>query len=144
MRVVLDANVIVSALINANPLSPPKRVLDCWRDEVFLLLVSEDILTEISRVLRYPRIRKRHQLTDSQIDDFMILLADEAILSIPQERLHISPDQADNRYLECAVAGGAQFIVTGDHKHLLPIGEYRGIKIIPPSMFLLLIDPRAE
>ena len=44
-----------------------------------------------------------------------------------------------NRYLECAVAGEAAHLVTGDKKHLLPIGEHRGVRIVVPATFLAIL-----
>lgn len=48
----------------------------------------------------------------------------------------ITAKESDNWILECAVAGGADLIVTGDRKHLLPLGNYRGIAIVTPADFL--------
>jgi len=45
--------------------------------------------------------------------------------------------ESDNRFLECAVAGRADLIVTGDRKHLLPLGAFRGIPIVSPAEFII-------
>jgi len=58
---------------------------------------------------------------------------------IPQRELQVSPDDSDNRYIECAVAGQADILVTGDKKHLLPIGEYEGVQILSPAGFLAML-----
>jgi putative PIN family toxin of toxin-antitoxin system len=134
MKAVLDANVFVSALINTR--GTPKQVINLWREEVFEMLVSEAILGEIGRVLRYPKIAALHHLPEPELQEFMTLLHEESRIVESPERLHVSPDESDNRYLECAVAGGADYLVTGDKLHLLPIGEYRGVKIVSPAMFL--------
>jgi predicted nucleic acid-binding protein len=57
----------------------------------------------------------------------------------PQERLAIIADDPDNRILECAVAGPADFIISGDH-HLLDLENYQGIKIVNPARFLEAIE----
>ena len=55
----------------------------------------------------------------------------------------IKYDETDNRYLECAVAGKADYIVSGDN-HLLSIGEYKGIIILSPAAFVALLDAAIE
>jgi putative PIN family toxin of toxin-antitoxin system len=137
MRVVLDANIFVSALLNTH--GAPKQIDDRWRDEAFELLTSDAILAEIERVLNYPKIAALHQLTDSERREFLTLLREESHVISYNETLHVSPDESDNRYLECATGGGADYLVTGDKKHLLPIWEYQGIKIISPATFLALL-----
>lgn len=54
----------------------------------------------------------------------------------PTETLTVSSDESDNRSIECAIAGNASYVVTGDKKHLLPIGEYKGVQILSPASFL--------
>lgn len=137
MKVVLDANVLVSATISRR--GAPRRIMDLWREEAFELLLSDAILAEVERVLRYPRIVALHRLTEPEIAELIALIRDESRLVHPLERLEASPDETDNRYLECAVAGGADFLVTGDKQHLLPIGLFRGIPIVTPALFLTLI-----
>ena len=134
MKAVLDANVFVSALINTR--GTPKQIIDLWREEAFELLISKAILDEIGRVLRYPKIAALHKLTETELQTFLALLGEEGLVVAPTETLHVSPDESDNRYIECAAAGGAEYLVTGDKLHLLPIGEYQGIQIVSPAVFL--------
>jgi hypothetical protein len=77
IRAVLDANVLVSAILS--PKGNPARILNAWRDEKFLLLISRAILDEIGRVLRYPKIKKRHRWSEQKIQ---ILLEDLSRLAI--------------------------------------------------------------
>lgn len=137
MKVVLDANVYVSAFINTH--STPKQIINLWRAEAIELLTSDPILSEINMVLRYPRIAERHKMSELELQEFLTLLREESRLVIPKERLQISSDDIDNRYLECAEAGGAEFLVTGDKKHLPPIGQYQGVRIVSPATFLAIV-----
>lgn len=137
MRVVLDANVIVSALISTQ--GAPRRILDLWQAEAFELVISGPILAEIERVLRYPRIAQLHKLPDAELREFLDLLRDESLVVAPQTQLHLSSDETDNRYIECAVAGNAGYLVTGDKKHLIAIGAYEGIPVVSPAAFLALL-----
>jgi putative PIN family toxin of toxin-antitoxin system len=114
--------------------------LDYWQAEKFDMLVSLPILAEWSRVLRYPHLAQIHQKSENDIQQLLKLVQKQAILIEPTEQLAVSNDETDNRYIECAVAGEADYLVTGDKKHLLPIGEYRGTKIITPATFLAIIQ----
>ncbi len=135
-RAVLDANVVVSALLS--PHGVPAQVLMAWRAETFDLLISAAILDEISRVLRYPKLAKRHGWTEDELRAF---LADLAALAIPTPGnlalTVIMDDPTDDRYLECAVEGAAHYIVSGD-RHLLALQEYQGIRILTPRAFLTI------
>ena len=137
MRVVLDANVYVSSMVNTQ--GNPKRIISAWQQGAFDVLISHPILDEIGRVLRYPRIAKRHKQDETAIRRLLKLLENEAIVVEPTEVLDvIKDDESDNRYLECAATGMAQYIVSGDN-HLLEIGEYKGIMILSPAAFIAFL-----
>jgi putative PIN family toxin of toxin-antitoxin system len=138
IRAVLDANVLVSALLN--PESPPATVLTAWRSEQFQLVLSEAILEEIARVLRYPKIAKRHGWHERQVRRFLEDVAYLAILTPGHLRLNvIREDPPDDRYLECAIESAAHYIVSGD-AHLLLLGTYEGIRILAPRTFLEVLS----
>ena len=138
MKVVLDANIYVSSMVNTQ--GNPKRIISAWQQGAFDVLISSAILDEIERVLRYPRLVKRHKQDETAIQRFLKLLENEAIIVEPTDVLGIvKDDESDNRYLECAVKGKAQYVISGD-KHLLDIGEYRGIVILPPAAFVAILS----
>jgi hypothetical protein len=134
MRAVLDANVLVSSLVN--PSGVPAEVLKAWRDERFQPVTSRAILSEIGRVLRYPKVRKRHGMSDIKIEGWIDDLAHLAVL-VPGKIAvtMITEDPADDRYLECALEGEAESIVSGD-QHLLKLKRYQHIVILTPRAFL--------
>lgn len=135
IRAVLDANVFVSAVLS--PTGIPGKIVSVWRHgEQIELVLSEAILKEIDRVLRYPRIVKRHRWPEAQVRAFIEDLARLAILT-PGSRTPavIAQDPPDNRYIECAVEGEADYIVSGD-QHLLALGAYQSIRILSPRAFL--------
>jgi uncharacterized protein len=106
MRIVLDANVLVSAILS--PRGAPAQILTAWRAEHFDLVISQAILAEISRVFRYPKIAKRHRWSEEQLQAFLENLAHVAILTPGTLTLTvIRDDPPDDRYLECAVEGAA-------------------------------------
>lgn len=142
MRVVVDTNLIVSrALV---PHGIPAQILTAWRDDAFELLVSEPILVEYQRVLSYGRLRAKHQRDDQQIAEIIEELREFAVLVEPTRIITaIEEDPDDNKFLECAVAGGAAVIVSGD-PHLLSLGAYEDIAILRPSAFPALLKEGGE
>ncbi len=137
MRVVLDVNVLVSALISRK--GAPAQILDRWEQDEFEIAISPAILQELDRVLHYPRLQERFHLPESGIVRFVRLLARHAIEAVVTEELAlVESDPTDNRYLECALAVGAEIVVSGDH-HLLELGEYQGVQILSPAGFLALL-----
>ena len=138
MRVVLDANVFVSALISSR--GAPRLIVDAWRDEAYGLLLSAAILTEMTRVMAYPRLAALHGMSAAEVADWLALVREESRVVETNEQIDISSNETDNRYLECAVAGGADYLITGDKQHLLPLGTLRGIRIVSPATFVALLQ----
>jgi uncharacterized protein len=134
IRAVLDANVVVSSLIN--PQGIPAQVLDAWRAERFQAVVSGAILDEIGRVLRYPRVAVYHRWSEERLRLWLEDFAHLALMTPGTLSLGIiQEDPTDNRYLECAVEGAAAYIVSGD-RLLISLGTYQGIQIVSPRVFL--------
>jgi len=142
MRVVLDANVLVSALISAKGI--PARLLVYWQEDKFDLVLSAATLQELERVLYYPRLREQYPLPEEEIQQFLHLLRTLAIEVTPSEEIAaVERDPTDNRYIECALDGVAQYIVSGDG-HLLDLREYRGIRILTPIEFVTVLQLQRE
>lgn len=138
IRIVLDTNLFVSAPLK--PGSNPDIIFDSVKDEKVLLLLSETICHEISRVLTYPKIRKRFSASDEELKNFVQLLGDVAIIT--PGTLNLPPldaDPDDTKYLVCAIEGHADFIVSGDH-HLTDLVKYQGIRIITPAEFIQILS----
>jgi hypothetical protein len=134
IRAALDANVFVSALLSSRGF--PSQILAAWQAERFHLVISPAILEEIRRVYHYPKIARRHRWPEEKIRLFIEDLAHLAILTPGELVLNvIGADPSDNRYLECAVEGDAEYIVSGD-QHLLQLATYQRIKILTPREFL--------
>jgi putative PIN family toxin of toxin-antitoxin system len=128
-RIVLDTNVLVSAL---GWRGPSHDIVASCLDYKYDLLLSPDLLTELEKVLRYPKFH----FQDSAILDYLTLLAKSAEIVIPDLKVAIvQADPDDNRVLECALAGNAEVIVTGDD-HLLDLAEFEKILILRPKAFL--------
>lgn len=138
LLVVIDTNVVVSRYMS--PAGPPAWVILRWNQGAFELLVSDDILAEYERALSYPHLAPRHKLGRAGIKQVVAGFRRFATTVTVTERLSvIADDPKDDKFLECAVAGGADVIVSGD-KHLLRLGSYQGIRILSPADFLAELD----
>ena len=134
MIVVLDANVFMSAMIS--PQGAPAEILRLWEQAAFDVAISPAILQEIDRVIHYPKIQKKYNLAEKDIETFFRLIDSAAVLVTPTEMIDaVEQDETDNRYVECAVAANASYIVTGN-KHLLGLKAYQSIEILRPAAFL--------
>ena len=135
LRVVIDTNVIVSGIISRK--GAPAEILNAWRERHFLLFISPAIVAEVRSVLGYARIREKYRLSDQEIDQMISLLEHDALLvpGTADVAGSLPADSQDEMFLACAVDGGADVIVSGDH-HLLDLGEYQDIPIIKAGRFL--------
>ena len=130
-KVTLDTNILVSAL---GWKGKSHEILSMIVDGKLELVLSFEQFAEVSKVLEYPKFN----FTDEQKARFKALLLKIATFVQPRERLSVIRDQADNRILECAVAGDVNYIVSGDH-HLLDLKEFSGIKIVTAREMLRIL-----
>ena len=136
LRIVLDTNIYISAIRFGGK---PEQILSSGRRKETEILVSEDILGEIAKVLR-----KKFEFNNLQIDETLREIRHITYLTSPENTLKIvKEDMPDDRVLECAVEGKADYIVSGD-KHLLSLKEYQGIKILRPKDFLIVYQSKNE
>jgi putative PIN family toxin of toxin-antitoxin system len=143
IRVVLDANVVVSGIIT--PEGTPGQILRAALESQFHLVLSSSILEEIERVLRYPHIAKRHAWPQEKIRLFIQELRNTAVLT-PGDLVMdvITADPSDNKYLACALEGRADYIVSGDD-HLLALRRFQDvIPILTPREFLAILPETEE
>jgi hypothetical protein len=142
MRVVLDANQFVSAVLV--PAGHPAQILAAWRRGDLDILISPPMLAEIRRMLLYPRLQRRHGWDESQVEAFLEGVWTAAIPIAGTTSVEGVPDDpSDDKVLACALEGNVQYIITGD-QHLLRLDPWRGIRIVPPAVFLgIEMKPRA-
>ena len=129
LRVVIDTNVIVSAL---NFGGNPKAVLELARKNRIQNVTSTFILNEVEKVLTQ-KFRWQKDITQEIISD----LCNFSQLVNPPKSLAVISYPPDNRILECAVAGEADYIVSGD-RHLTDLKTYGKINILTPTEFLAI------
>ena len=128
MKVVFDTNILVAALV-----FPGGRGEDALRrivEEHDALLLSKPILGELLGVLARKFARDAEELAR-----VAVFLGNLATMIKPVRRLRVLADGPDNRILECAIAGGADAIVTGD-RAILALREYRGVRVLSLRSYL--------
>lgn len=138
IKAVYDTNVIVSGLIAHT--GKPYQALEAWRRGDVILLVSKPILDEVVDVLQRPYFRDRRHITRADIEGVKRALEADAVMVSPEIRLEVvSNDPDDNRIFECALAGDADCVVSGDH-YLLGVKQYQGIPVVTAREFLAILE----
>jgi len=129
VRVVVDTNVLLSGIFFSGP---PARILQAWQEKEIQLVLSEEILTEYQDAAseltsQYPNVDVEPILS-------LIAIHSELIESISLTET-VCDDPDDDKFIACALAAEAEFIVTGD-KALLRTTGYRDVQIIKPRDFV--------
>ena len=138
-KVVLDANVWISAMLWGGK---PAAIIKAAEMGKVAIMVSEAIIGEISQVLTYPKLTKVYRAENLQHEELM-----EAVLRVTKfvevtKKVNVVTDHpADDKYIECALAARADYLVSGD-KHLLNIESYKGTRVVSVIEFLQIIETR--
>ncbi len=127
-RLVIDTNVFVSGLISGT--GSPAKILRAIQNKKVIHLVSDPIVEEYLRVLEYPRIRRFKKITDAFVADIAAYLIYQTERVELVSKIKLSRDPADDVFLETAVDGSANLLVTGDKTDLLSLRVVKGIPII--------------
>ena len=137
LTAVIDSTVLVSAFLTEGGVSA--ELLHFAREGVFLVFLSEDILTETQHTLAYPRIRERYNYTDADVADFLNRLRTAAtpVADLPQVTV-VTRDPNDDMVIATAVRPQAAYMVTRDHD-LLSLQQYEDITIITPEAFIAIV-----
>jgi uncharacterized protein len=131
LRVLADTNVLVSAFIAGGP---PSRIIEEAIDGGIELVLATPVLAELERVLT---VKLRFE--PERVREIRTLLTDLAqeILDTPVDAPEpVTGDPDDDLILACAIDAEVKAIVSGDRRHLLPIGEHRGVRLVSPQALL--------
>ena len=131
IKAVVDTNVIISAVIFGNK---PEQILELAAEKQFLMITSTFVLSEVRKVLAV-----KFERDDTEIKRVIKQIASMAKIVNPSVKINKIPYKPDNQILECALEGKADYIVSGDKKHLLPLKKFEGIEIISPNQFLKIL-----
>lgn len=134
MKVVVDTNVFISGVFFGGP---PRGVLAAWRDNRIELVVSDEIIDEYVRVTerlsaRFPRVDAGPALR--------LLAAFATLVSATPLPEPVCADRDDDKFLACAVAARARYVVSGD-RALLATSPYRNVNVIRPRDFMDNVCP---
>lgn len=127
-RLVIDTNVFVSGLISGG--GSPAQILKAIQQKKVVHLVSDPIVEEYLRVLDYPQIRRFKKITDEFVADIAAYLVYQTERVELASRIGLNPDPDDNVFLETAVDGVPDWLVSNDKADLLSLGSVRGIPIV--------------
>jgi putative PIN family toxin of toxin-antitoxin system len=132
MRVVLDTNIFISAVLGGRL----GIIIDEWKAGKFTLIVTDAVAREYLEVINRPKFKIPHDEIIAT-SDYLLQIAE--FVTPEEEILVIVADPTDNKFLEAAIAGRADYIVSGDN-HLLEIGLFRDIPIITAREFIVLLN----
>jgi putative PIN family toxin of toxin-antitoxin system len=134
---VLDTNVIVQSLF-ANPRSASRAVLDRYFEGQFRPQFSDATIGELLDVLLLPGIRALHQLSDDMVLDFVaaLLVGSDQYQIGSAVSAEITHDMTDTKFLALAAESHADFLVTNDRRHLLPLKQFGDTLVVTPASFL--------
>ncbi len=131
-RIVIDTNVLISGIVFGGK---PRQILDLLAEQSVIIIVAEEILTELRRKIssKFPEFIK-------DLNKVELLLKRDAVqIKLGVIPINISRDTDDNKFIEASILGKCSFIVTGD-KDLLVLKTYENIRIVKPAEFLELFQ----
>ena len=129
MKVILDTNVLASGIFWGGV---PLKVIDLWHTQKIEVLASEDILNEyLSSIFRIAEKLDRPDL----YNEWSLVIPSKVKWVTIIKSFHICRDSKDNKFIDCAISGKANYIVTGDNDLLILEKVMRG-SIVNPRMFL--------
>lgn len=134
LRIVFDTNILLSGVVFGGT---PADCVELARSGQIEGLTCREILDELAEKLG----EKFDQSDEDVAETVSELLEFLQVIAIPHELHGACPDPDDDKILECAVIGNATHIVTGDRRHLLPLGSYSGVRIVSARELLLLVTP---
>ena len=133
MRVVVDTNILIRALIKPQGTVGP--VLSRLRNDEYILVYSAPMLDELIEKLALPRIRHKYHLEKAQIEALVALISLRSVLVIPDRKVKACRDPDDDMFIEAALTGGAEYVVTGD-TDLLTLKRFETVRFVTPRTFL--------
>lgn len=138
LKVVVDSNVLVSGTILSR--GHPFEILEAWRRGEFVLVASREMLAELETVLRRPKIFEKYRLMEDLVARLLAALEHDTIVAevgpidpLPDVEAH------DVKFLACAEAAGADYLVTGD-RALLKLRTFQETRIVDPATFTTILD----
>jgi len=140
MRVVLDTSILIAALITSG--TPPDQIYQAWRKKRFTLISSQWQLDEFRRASRYEKLKQF--IKPVEAGNLVSGLKREALILEDLPEVDLSQDAADNPILAIAIAGRADYLVSGDRRGLLALKKISGTRIVTAREFLMVLRKRRQ
>ncbi len=129
MRIILDTNVFISGIFFSGP---PSQILKAWEKQRLEIVFCQQILDEYQRVA--DELSSKYPLVDiTPIIELLTIFGQ--FVDTKGVDISICEDPDDDKFIECAIAGKCDIIVSGD-THVLKLVEYKGIKSVKPRDFI--------
>ncbi len=135
MRVVLDTNILIAALITKG--TPPDRLYQAWLRGEIELVTSIAQIRELTDVLSRDRLQRFLHVDETTA--IVENIGTRAVILDELPSVSLSPDPMDNQILATGIAGGIDLIISGDKKHMLVLREADGIPVVTARMALELL-----
>lgn len=139
MRVVLDTNILISALISHN--GSPYQCLNLWRNNRFTLVTSQWQIKELRDVTT--RADLKPYLKRSEVGAFVNELRRRAVILERLPSVNYSPDPDDNSIIAAAIAAEANYIVSGDKNDVVALSKVEGVLVLTARAFVSLFNRSA-
>ncbi|MBC7320688.1 putative toxin-antitoxin system toxin component, PIN family [bacterium] len=133
IKIVVDTNVFISAFVFGGK---PLEIIQLFLKDKVELYISPFIINELARILE-----EKFSWEEDKIKKILEILELKAIKVYPKTKVSLIKEKKDdNCILECALEGKVDYIISGDRKHILPLKEFKGIKIVSVGEFLEIYD----
>ena len=130
LKVVIGTNVVISALLFGGA---PGKLVASWQQGIIKPAASKEIIDEYLRVLTYPKFKLSEEDINYLLYQEIIPYFD--IIDVQPGPRIIKEDPEDDKFIRCALAASARYIISGD-QHLLTLKDYQNIKILSPAKFI--------
>ena len=130
MRIVLDMNTVISSLLW---FGNPRQILDLAEEGTVTICTSPDLLDELEEVLARPKFTERFAAVGTSVEEVLDRFIE--LTEVVEKVTVVLADPDDDAVISCALAAGADCIVSGD-EHLLSLKSYGGIEILSAAQFL--------
>jgi putative PIN family toxin of toxin-antitoxin system len=134
IRVVLDTNVLISALLFKGKLS---RIVGLWQEGKIVPIISKETFDELRTVLEYPKFSLNPAEIKSLIEDEILPFFE--VVQVSENVTGVCRDPGDEKFISCALSGNADFIVTGD-KDLSDLNRRQFVRIVQASDFIEMFE----
>ena len=135
-KVVIDTNVWISALFS--PAGIPRKIANYFEAGAFILVCSDELITELVTVISRPEITAKLSLEEA--NELVSLIIERAVFVQVKDVPAVSPDPKDDIFLASAATAVCDFLVTGNRKDLLDLGSHGQTKIVSPRQFLEILQ----